>query len=615
MHSRPLARALAVPLLFAICVAAVALLPAPARAEERMRRFEAVYDIQPDGSIHVTETITWDFGPDPRHGIFRNLVTKQACAGIDREGGDPRTYDCPVGSDRHYGIAVESITDAAGNAYKYDRSNAGDGIQLKIGDPDTTITGEHVYRITYKLTGALDAYASHGELYWNASGTWPVTVDATVVTVKLPTNAAITAVCFQGYRSTASCKTADGAGSVTYTATRFLAPNEQLSIVAMFPRDAVTIPAPIVKDRPSIDDYFEFDLVEIAESAVLAALGVFGIIAVWWRLGRDRRFTTVHYLTNDPTQETRPLFAKDDVVVEYLPPDELRPAQMGVLLDERADTLDVTATIVDMAVRGYLHITEIPKKGHFGNRDWQFEKLKEPEGLQPYEAALFGALFKGKRTEVKISSLKTKFAQDLKKVKDELYRDAVNRRWFDRNPETQRWRGAVPGIVLAIAGVALSVGSAFAFGRGFIGVPFVVLGVLFAVLGARTMARRTAVGSEARRRVLGFRLYVDTAETRQQEFNEQRNIFARYLPYAMVFGCVEKWAKAFEGIEDQAAEATSGWYAGTAPFQAMAFSQGMQSFSSSVGSAISSTPASSGSGGGGGGFSGGGGGGGGGGSW
>ncbi len=49
-----------------------------------------------------------------------------------------------------------------------------------------------------------------------------------------------------------------------------------------------------------------------------------------------------------------PLFASDPIAVEFEPPDKLKPAQIGLLLDERADTLDVTATIVELAVRGYL---------------------------------------------------------------------------------------------------------------------------------------------------------------------------------------------------------------------------------------------------------------------
>ena len=104
-----------------------------------------------------------------------------------------------------------------------------------------------------------------------------------------------------------------------------------------------------------------------------------------------------------------------------------------------------------------------------------------------------------------------------------------------------------------------------------------------------------------------------------QQFNEQENVFARYLPFAIVFGCVDKWAKAFEGIAGAAEAATSGWYSSSRPFQVAAFTAGMSNFSSSVTSTISSSPSSSGSSGGGSGFSGGssggGGGGGGGGSW
>jgi uncharacterized membrane protein len=79
-----------------------------------------------------------------------------------------------------------------------------------------------------------------------------------------------------------------------------------------------------------------------------------------------------------------------------------------------------------------------------------------------------------------------------------------------------------------------------------------------------------------------------------------------------VFGCTDKWARTFESLGYQ--PDTSAWYVGTYPFAFSSFSHSIQSFSSSAGTMLSSTPASSG-GGGSGGFSGGGGGGGGGGSW
>ena len=61
----------------------------------------------------------------------------------------------------------------------------------------------------------------------------------------------------------------------------------------------------------------------------------------------------------------------DPIPVEFVPPDGIRPGQVGTLIDEQANPLDVTATIIDLAVRGYLKITEIPKEGWFGKPDWQ----------------------------------------------------------------------------------------------------------------------------------------------------------------------------------------------------------------------------------------------------
>ena len=117
------------------------------------------------------------------------------------------------------------------------------------------------------------------------------------------------------------------------------------------------------------------------------------------------------------------------------------------------------------------------------------------------------------------------------------------------------------------------------------------------------------------RRVLGFKLYITTAETRRQEFNEEQNIFARYLPFAIVFECVDKWADAFDGLDSRVGEETAYWYTGTGAFHVGAFTSGVHSFSNNVSSAIASTPGGSGGSGFSGGFSGGGGGGGGAGSW
>ena len=50
------------------------------------------------------------------------------------------------------------------------------------------------------------------------------------------------------------------------------------------------------------------------------------------------------------------------------------------------------------------------------------------------------------------------------------------------------------------------------------------------------------------RRVNGFRLVIEKAEEHMSKWAEQENVFTRLLPYAVVFGVTDKWAKAFESL-------------------------------------------------------------------
>jgi uncharacterized membrane protein YgcG len=586
----------------------------------RVTSFDAAYTVNSDGVVDVVEQVQVDFGTLQKHGIYRDLIERRDCAArVADPAAQQPVFPCKDGFDRVWRYENVAVTTAEGKAITFERESTvalGESVaRLKIGDADRTISGKQAYRISYRLRGALDAYDDHDELYWNALGTWQVPVERTTVKVTLPSSATPKATCFQGAsQSTAQCRSGASGNTLSFTATRPLQFGEQLTVVAGWQKNLVAVGPPILEDRVSLDDFFTLDVWELGGMVLVAAAGFAGLMALWWRHGRDRRYRTLFYLTNDPGQQTKPLFARTDIVVEFLPPEGWRPAQMGLVLDERADTLDVTATIIDLAVRGYVHITEIPKEGWFGHNDWQLNKVKPADDeLLPYERELFNSLFDESKEEVTISSLKNKFAGDLQQVKKDLYADGMKREWFDGNPQSMRTLWFFGGMGLVIIGVLASIGSGLQLSRALIPVPLVFAG-LFLMVMSRAMARRTATGSEALRRVLGFRLYITTAETRRQEFNEQKNIFARYLPFAIVFGCVDKWAKAFEGLDDMAESSTASWYTGVGPFQVMAFSAGLRSFSTGVSSTIASTASSGGSGFSGG-FSGGGGGGGGGGSW
>ncbi|OAI40133.1 hypothetical protein AYO38_06390 [bacterium SCGC AG-212-C10] len=583
--------------------------------------FSIDYDIAEDGVVMATEVITVDFHGLLKHGIYRDLITKLTCE--PSATSSEALFACPAGKKREYLIDQVKVTDGNGDKVGLQKSRLGDYLHLRLGDADKFVSGVQEYRISYRIRGALNPFENHDEFYWNATGLgWVVPIESAAITVHVPDSvAAVDVLCFQGPSgSTDACPVSSEGNSISFASSGPLARYEGVTIFASFPKGAFTVAAPYLDDPVTAGDFFTLNPIEYGATAIIGLVGVAGVIGLWWNHGRDRKYKSLYYLTNDPTEGTKPLFGKDDIVVEFLPPEDLRPAQMGVILEESASTLDVSSTVVDLAVRGYLTITEIPKKGRFGSKDWVLTRKKSADSeLHEYEKTLFNSLFEyGSKDDVRISELKNKFASKLSKVQEELMSDALQRKWFRGKPSTVRGTWVALGIFVVLAGCGLAFALGYYFAQALIAIPIVLAGLLL-ILFANDMPSRTAAGSESLRRVLGFKLYVSTAETRRQEFNEDQNIlnkFAAYLPYAMVFGCVDKWSKAFEGLAGAEA-ATAGWYYGgsMAGFHATQFSNDMQGFASSVGSTFSSTPGGSGGSGGGGGSSGGGGGGGGGGSW
>jgi len=235
--------------------------------------------------------------------------------------------------------------------------------------------------------------------------------------------------------------------------------------------------------------------------------------------------------------------------------------------------------------------------------------------LLPYESTLLDALFSG-RTEVRLSELKDTFYAELQRVQNKLYDDVVEQGWFTRRPDSVRSTWKVAGFGVLVAGVVLTYLLAKHTHLGLVGLAVALLGLVLIPL-SRFAPARTGKGSAALARVLGFRQYIATAEAGQLKFEEATDVFSRYLPFAIVFGLTERWAAVFGNI---AANTTNGaglgWYTGPVGWSPLYFGDSFASFTSSVSSAVVSTPsASGGSGFSGGGFSGGGGGGGGGGSW
>jgi type II secretory pathway pseudopilin PulG len=559
--------------------------------------FHSDITIAGDSTLTIKEDIRVDFGSLQKHGIFRTI---------------PLRYRFDDSHDRYYLLDLKSVTNGS-RALQYSESVDHDNDVIKIGDPNVLVSGTNRYVITYTVIGVLNSFTDNDELFWNVDGAlWPVPKRTVTATVSLPPTSFQKAACFEGPTgSKETCTYLNSGRLVNFTSTRMLGSGEQMSVVVALSKGAVTVPLPLLeaRKRQFPQDAFEINPLTVGLS-LLIAIGGIGMIAWnWWVHGRDRAYLTQYYLTNDLRQRTLPLFHHDPEVVEFEPPQKMRPAQLGLILDEKADPKDVTATIVDLAVRGYMTINEIP-----GKLDWTFiwKDGGDAAALLPYEKTVLDGLFAG-RKQVNLSELKGTFGSTLRRAEGEIYKNAVAGKLFTTRPDIARAEWGCLGLGVFIGGIAVTVVLGLSIGWGLVGVAVVLVGLLLTI-SFPFMPQRSAAGRELLQRTLGFRLYMTTAEKYRQQFAAKAQIFTQLLPYAIVFGCVSMWAKAFEGIDTSAANS---WYVGNAPFQAAFLASSLQSMDASISSAITYTPpgAGSSSGFGGGGSSGGGGGGGGGGSW
>jgi hypothetical protein len=185
----------------------------------------------------------------------------------------------------------------------------------------------------------------------------------------------------------------------------------------------------------------------------------------------------------------------------------VRPGQAGTLLDGVANPRDVTGTIVDLAVRGYLRIEDA---GEQTSRDWSLVRLDKTGGLLDYEQILLDGLFKGPttvKTSTLLSELGPEFTDYLKQAQDALYADVAERGWFTARPDKVRRRWVVIGCLLFVVGVAGVIAAAATSHFGLIPVPLALAGLVL-VGCARWMPVRTAKGTDLTRRLLGFRRYI-----------------------------------------------------------------------------------------------------------
>ncbi len=596
--------------------------------------------VRTDTTFDVRETQTYTF-TGTYHKGWRAIPYKKIDAITD-----VRVYDGASGTALAYSPTPLDKNDPSswGKYTFYDENGALD-IEWYFNKTDTV----HAWTLAYTVHGGLSFYADHDELYWNILTDYSVPVGTANVLITLPASAPADDLAVADYLTGGARHDARVTSSRTAVAhADALAPYAKYTVAFAWPKG-------IVDERAYWND-FAHTYAPVLVGAALLLLSLLFAIVYW--------YFTERYPTGRGT-----------VVAEYEPPNRLPPAMAEVITKEHISKRTWSATVVDLAVRGYLTVTEKPAsfsatflratfrvlplifviimfvlvataahaaavvwlavtsglflvmlitRARNATRDYVLalerpEYAKNEGDLRGYEVAFLDALFDhGSTPELDTAALRKSQAGRQRMYKalqiaEKALREEVQTLGIYARPLTREvsLRGVAIAAWFIIVWITLL---AKVDGR----TTFLIASASFATILTAYMlfgeARLNPTGNKLKDDWLGFKLYLKTAERYRLE-NLTPQTFERYLPYAMVFDVERQWGRAFASIS----QAPPGWYHGTTAASGGWTHDGgfsATTFSHSLSASLTSSLAASGAGGsgasGGGGSAGGGGGGGGG---
>jgi len=553
-----------------VVLCAVLTIPAFAR-DWHIARFDTQMSVAQDGVSTVTERIDVVF-EGTFHGIYRDI---------------PIEYPGPHGSNYTLFLKVTGVTDGEGNRLKYESSTQNGNRHLKIYIPDA-VNATRTVEIHYTVTNAVRWFDDHDEMYWNVTGNdWPVPIESASASIVFPPNAAgeLRAQAFTGvYGSQGQRAGVKVSGNTVSVETMDpLSMREGLTADVYITKGVLTQPSRLTQ------------AIWFLRSNIIVLLPLWAFIVMfvfWWTKGRDPK----------PDISVAPM---------YEPPKGMTPAEVGTLVDDVVHPRDITSTLVDLAVKGYIKIEEKESKTLvFSHRDYIFHLLKpqsEWTALEPHERVMLNHMFAGGVTEVHLSDLKNQFYVAIPTMKDNILGELKGKGMYSVDPESAH-AYVLAGVLFTAAPFVLVqvFGAGSIFDSPGLLVAAGIVAVLVIFLFARIMTAKSRKGVDTKVEILGLQEFINRVDADRLK-RMPPDTFEKVLPYAMALGIENRWAKAFQGV----AQNPPNWYVGPTPYMAfnpIFFAGSMHAMATDAHQAFVASPraSSTGSGWSGGGFGGGG---------
>lgn len=553
--------------------------------EDVTKSFDVLLDVQPNGSMLVTETITQDFA-NPRHGIKRLIpLTKRL--------SDTQLRKFPIGN--------VNATATSETPSVYSEFTNGAIKTIRIGDPDITITGTHTYIINYAVGAVASRFPEGDELYWDGIGTrWEQGIENPSVTVRFPV--AIQRVkCFVGRAgSKIPCAESRISGRTVVFTNGPLAAYEGLTVVVGSANGSLTVsPEIITTDSPRVRSLKQW------------VPGVIVLVGGWMlarratsSAGRDRRYVGLALAASvgeKGTKSNRAIGRRGnrEGPVEFGPPERLPPALLSLIEKPDRSQERFSATLVDLAMRGYMTIAEEDARH---DNTWRFTKTvpsrpkieaSDRKPLFPFEERLLHALFKGHPT-VTAKELEETFSGSYGSFLTSVQKEGNLRHWYSDG------KAKVSLVLLGFALLILGPLAAAIVGQavGFLEPAITPMAMASIVVAFVTISRgfksfrqhRSSIGSAMYSRVLGFKRFLQAGEDRL-EHAERAQLFIDFLPYAVALGIVDEWTKRFSDLGELPA---LDWYSSSEPMDFTRFGRSIDSYGrSSTSSMRESAPSKS----------------------
>ncbi len=518
--------------------------------------------ISKNGDLHVTEYMDLYLSGGPYTYFSRkipmNRIASISMVSVRIDGKD---------------YTLENNSGDSHPAYSFTAKRKGNDFEIKAYFPPTSYSS-HELTISYIAHGAIWYGKKLDSLKWqaspNLSGTRGVGIDSAVVTVSFPPE-----VNLQDFSvNLANARVDHPNGHTVRITTGKIIPGTVLKFDARWPHGEISgSPSPWQIEEEKAQRRKQREAIVKAVipflSMLMAVAGSLLAYLLWLLKGKEPKVSLPADYLNEP-------------------PEDAPPAMVGELTHYSITGDELFGSILKLAQEGFLKI-----KDEAG--DFKLTRLKDPkEAKSDLERMLMELMFRdmepGKLKKLSsgwlswlqkkdlnevyrdffsgellherlMSEIVTNFGHYQKIVTSLATRQAIDKGYFKGDPYSTRKKFSSIGSSMAIVGILLLL-----FGRGlFPGIwtlylTLIVIGGTLMIVSAKWNAL-TPKGADVKARWQAFKRYLEEIEM-YTDLESSKNLFEKYLPYAVGFGFKKEFVNKFQLLGTPAPD----WWDTETPF-------------------------------------------------